>query len=281
MNFILKIFYIMILAIVVLSCTNQAQQNEWRSLYNGKDLTGWDTYLGPLYSDEKGDFDGDHVGLNNDPYDVFTVVEEDGGNVIRISGEVFGGISTMDSFENYHLQLQFKWGEAKYKPRDKDKRDSGILYHAHGKHGSQWFFWMKSQEMQVQEGDCGDYWPLSAEVDIKAKMNKDSSYTYDPSAEPLHFGSKSEVGANVKKFPDGMEKANGEWNTLDLYSFGQTSKHVVNGTLVMVLENSREIIDEKEVPLTKGKIQIQSEGAEVFYRDIKIRSIDAFPENLN
>jgi len=280
MNFIMKSFYTLIMFVLLLSCVNQSKQDEWRFLFNGTDLTGWDTYLGQLYSEEKEDFDGEHVGLNIDPYGVFTVVEEDNSNAIKISGEAFGGISTVDSFESYHFQLQFKWGEAKYKPRDKAKRDSGILYHAHGKHGTEWSFWMKSQEMQVQEGDCGDYWPLSCEVQIKAKMNADSTYTYDSNGELMHFGSKSELANNVKKFPDGMEKANGEWNTLDLYSVGQTSIHVVNGTVVMILENSHEIIDGNAVPLTKGKIQIQSEGAEVFYRDIKIRSINSLPENI-
>ena len=131
----------------------------------------------------------------------------------------------------------------------------------------------------MQEGDCGDYWGLQSEVDIKAKMNPDSTYSYDPATESLmHFGSQSTLNRNVKKYPDGMEKPNGEWNTLDLYSVGQTSMHVVNGTLVMQLENSREISDGKEVPVTGGKIQIQSEGAEVFYRDIRIRQIDQLPE---
>jgi hypothetical protein len=36
----------------------------------------------------------------------------------------------------------------------------------------------------------------------------------------------------------------------------------------------------KELPLTKGKIQIQSEGAEVFYKGIKIQSIDKLPAEL-
>jgi hypothetical protein len=94
----------------------------------------------------------------------------------------------------------------------------------------------------------------------------------------MHFGSQSTLNRNVKKYPDGMEKPNGEWNTLDLYSVGQTSLHMVNGKLVMRLENSREIKEGKDVPLTGGKIQIQSEGAEVFYRNIKIRPINTLPE---
>ena len=41
----------------------------------------------------------------------------------------------------------------------------------------------------------------------------------------------------------------------------------------MVLTNSRQLMDGKENSLTKGKIQIQSEGAEVFYREIKLKSL--------
>jgi hypothetical protein len=33
-------------------------------------------------------------------------------------------------------------------------------------------------------------------------------------------------------------------------------------------------------PLTKGKLQIQSEGSEVFYKGIKIKSLDAIPQEF-
>jgi hypothetical protein len=36
-------------------------------------------------------------------------------------------------------------------------------------------------------------------------------------------------------------------------------------------------VDGKETPLTKGKIQIQSEGAEVFYRNIAVRPMASIP----
>jgi len=52
----------------------------------------------------------------------------------------------------------------------------------------------------------------------------------------------------------------------------------VNGHVVMVLENSVEFgPDDTRVPLTRGKIQLQSEGAEVYYRNIRIRSLAALP----
>jgi len=46
----------------------------------------------------------------------------------------------------------------------------------------------------------------------------------------------------------------------------------------MVLENSRQSANGNETPLTKGKIQLQSESAEVFYRHVKIASIDRLPQ---
>jgi hypothetical protein len=45
----------------------------------------------------------------------------------------------------------------------------------------------------------------------------------------------------------------------------------------MALKNSRYRDGEKAVPMTSGKLQIQSEAAEVFYRDIEIRSIASMP----
>jgi hypothetical protein len=55
---------------------------------------------------------------------------------------------------------------------------------------------------------------------------------------------------------------------------------MVNGKVVMILYNSRQMDNGQPSPLTKGKLQIQSEGAEVFYKDIKLRAIDAIPVEL-
>tara|TARA_R110002020_G_scaffold99215_5_gene235649 strand:+ start:131 stop:1018 length:888 start_codon:yes stop_codon:yes gene_type:complete len=261
-------------------------EEQWTSLFNGKDLTGWDTYLGMPYEEgkdvwaQKQQADYNPFGLNNDPLGVFTVVEQDGAPALRISGEVLGGISTVEEYENYHLQLQFKWGEEKHEPRLDAPRDSGILYHGNDEQGTEGGFWLRSQEFQVQEGDCGDYWGVAgAQMDIRAEMTTDSIYQYNPDGILRDFGDHSYLGRHVKKLGDG-EKPNGEWNTLDLYCYAGESAHVVNGTVVMQLENSTIIVDSIEKPLTKGKIQLQTEGAEVFYRNIQIKPINKFPETL-
>lgn len=271
----------LVVILCLLSVNSAYAESHWMSLFNGKDLLSWDTYIGPPYVVNKKDFVGEPLGLNNDPTGVFTVVEEDGAPALRISGEFFGGISTKEEYQNYHLTLEFKWGDERYIPRESSKRDSGLLYHAVGPHAAGWFFWMRSIELQIQEGDCGDYWSLAGSVlDIAAKKEGDE-FVYDAKSPKLNFSHLSENGGHVKKANNTFsEKPHGQWNTIELYTVGNTSVHVVNSVPKMVLNNTRQIDNGKERPLVKGKIQLQSEGAEIFYRNIKIEKIDSIPKAL-
>lgn len=244
-------------------------------LFSGKDLAGWDTWLGSPKKGEKA------IGLNIDPDKVYTVVETDGKPAIRISGQVFGALTTTGEFENYHLKLEFKWGEKRWPPREKAVRDSGLLYHCVGPQGAQGTFWMRSQELQIQEKDCGDYWSVAgAIVDVEGERKDGKGpLVYKKGGQKFTVPSKEAGGNRIVKHPDN-EKPTGEWNTIELYTVGQTSVHLVNGKVNMILTGSRQIVDKKEVPLTKGKIQLQSEGAEVYYRNITIRTIERIPDDL-
>jgi hypothetical protein len=262
--------------LLLISCS--PGNSGWLPLFNGKDLSGWDIYLGPRYDTNLKKMDTIPIGLNKDPAKVFSVVKTGDENVIRISGENFGGISTKGEYSNYHLQLQFRWGDLKWPPRKNDRKDSGLLYHAVGPHGADGGYWMRSHEFQIEEGDCGDYWACAGAIfDIRAKKINDSTYIYNDTGDLFTFSTVSPNGRNCIKFPDG-EKPAGEWNTIDLYCFGNTSIHVINGVVNMILNNSRQTDGGKEYPLTKGKIQIQSEGSEIYYRNIKICSIDKLPD---
>ena len=269
-------------AILILILFSGCSSNNisWRPLFNGKDLTGWDTYLGPKYDSTLNKTDSIPIGLNTDPAKVFSVVKLGDENVIRISGENFGGISTTSEFENYHLQLQFRWGDLKWPPRKKEKKDSGLMYDAVGSQGADGGNWMRSHEFQIEEGDCGDYWACAGAIsDVKAKKDTSNNYIFDNTRDMITFSTASPQGRHCIKSPD-AEYPSGEWNTLDLYCFGSTSVHIVNGKVNMILNNSRQVINSKEVPLIKGKIQIQSEGSEVFYRKIRICSIDKLPTKI-
>lgn len=266
------------LVLAALTLPLHAGGDGWKSLFNGKDLTGWDTWLGRPAGQK------DVVGLNNDPKNVYTVVSADGAPAIRISGEIFGAITTKEEFENYHLRFEFKWGEKKWPPREKVVRDSGLLYHCVGPQGAQGGNWMRSQECQIQERDCGDYYSVAgAIVDVQGyRKGEDSGnptgpVIYKRGGKTYTVPSKESGGGRIIKDPDN-EKKSGEWNTIELLAVGGTAVHIVNGKMNMILTNSRQKGDGgKELPLTRGKLQFQSEGAEVFYRNFQIRPLSTLP----
>lgn len=263
-----------LLSVLLFVSASHAGDKDWTSLFNGKDFTGWDTWLGAPHGAKGKDA---IVGLNKDPKMVYTVVDADGKPAVRISGEIWGALTTKDEYENYHFKVEFKWGEKKWPPRDKTIRDSGLLYHCVGEHGAAGTFWMRSQELQIQEGDCGDYWSVAgAIVDVEG-MRKDGKgpVIYQKGGTKFTVPTK-ETGSRIVKHPDN-EKKSGEWNTIELFTVGQTSVHIVNGKVNMILTGSRQKVDGKEVPLTKGKIQLQSEGAEVYYRAMALRPIKDIP----
>lgn len=272
--------YCSLLLILFLTSSKIFLQDNRTALYNGKDLNGWDTYIGPPLDDAGKKISEIPVGLNNDPGHVFTIVDQDGEKVIRISGESWGGISTINEFADFHLRLQFKWGVLTWGQKKKKKKDSGLLYFATGKHGADYGAWMRSQEFQIEEGNSGDYWGVAGGMqNIPAVLNIDSEYVYNPSGQVYTFSENSKVGRHCKKQGDG-ENATGEWNTLDLYCHGDTSVHMINGKVMMVLYQSSQLENGHAIPLVKGKIQIQSEGAEVFYKNIIVQPLDAIPASL-
>ena len=249
-------------------------------LFNGKDLAGWDTWLGrphkltdvpALSKNEQGDY-VQPIGLNRDPRSVFSVVEVDGEPAIRISGETYGGLITRDEYEDYHLRLEFKWGTTRWPPREQAVRDSGCCYHSIGPHDESYGFWMKSFEFQIQEGDCGDFYSLAGVIADAEAVARNPG---DPKSDLIYTkGAPTAIGLTrrIIKVPDN-ERPTGQWNSIELYCLGQTSVHVVNGTANMKLTGLRHRVENRELPLTRGRIQLQSEAAEVFYRNIAIRRI--------
>jgi hypothetical protein len=276
-----KLILPLLLCAIVFGFTTIKKTDHWKQLFNGKDLSGWDTYIGPDLNDAGKPITGVPVGLNRDPKHVFTIVKDNGENVIHISGENWGAISTKKEYENYHLQLQFKWGALLWGSKKKgNRKDSGVLYHSVGKYGADYGAWMRSQEFQVEEGNCGDYWGVAGGMaDIPIIKKNDTAYVYTPNGAFTTFSQKSKQGRHCIKQGD-AENPSGQWNTLDLYCHGDTSIHVINGKVMMVLYNNRQNDNGKESPLIKGRIQVQSEGSEIYYKQIKIESIDQLPAAL-
>jgi len=176
-------------------------------------------------------------GRDRDPNHNFVV--ENG--VIHILGQDFGYIATEKEYSNYHLVVEFKWGVKQFAPRATGKRDSGILYHFSP--GAPDKVWPKSIECQVQETDCGDIWCVDG-----ASVDSPNHSAWEWNQKRIYRTAN-------------YEKPYGEWNTIEIVARGDTIEHYVNGHLV----NSG-----TKATVTHGKILLQSEGAEIYYRRVEL-----------
>lgn len=145
-----------------------------------------ETYNGGIPRNDKGEII-QPIGYNKNENNVFSVIEENGKPVLKVSGEIYGCVFTKQEFENYHLKLKVKWGTKKWTPRTQKIRDSGICYHSIGECGKDyWRAWMLSQEFQIMEGHMGDYWSIAnSAIDVRAFIPEGSMNTVAGNDQPF------------------------------------------------------------------------------------------------
>lgn len=231
-------------------------------LFNGKNLDGWYTYV-------------QNRGRNNDPKKVFTVSD----GIIRISGEEWGCITTVKEYSNYHLTVEFRWGEITFDPRIDKARDSGLLIHSIGEDGSASGIWMNSIECQIIEGGTGDFIVVGDGSDKfsitspVAEEKQGGSYVYKPQGKEvtvnegrINWYARDPAWKDTKGFrgKNDIEKPVGKWNKLEC---------IADGDKITVILNGKQVNYASGVKPASGKIQIQSEGAEIFFRKIELTNL--------
>jgi hypothetical protein len=231
-------------------------------LFNGKNLDGLYTWL----SDAK----------YEDPRKVFTV--EDG--MIHISGDGFGYICTKGRYKDFHLVVEYRWGDKAWQHRKKNARDSGIIVHSQDPDGSYSNTFMAGIEAQIIEGGTGDFIVVPGKRADKSKIpvsltaettkDRDGEVVWKkggerktlPGGRINWFGRdpdwKDEIGFRGKQ---DIESPGKEWTRLDVICEGGHVNYLVNGI------QANEGFD--AVP-SSGKILIQTEGAEVFVRRFEL-----------
>lgn len=209
-------------------------------LFDGKDLSQFDTFL-------------PSTGLNSDPVHIFRV--ENG--VVHVSGTEMGYFVTKQEYKNYYLRAEFKWGEGTFAPRAGQARDSGILFNIQGPNK----VWPRSSEFQISEGCTGDFWM----TDGAALTDKNGTRLTGPTGGGLKFDryNKGEF-KNVTGYRDPnneLEKPHGQWNVVEIVNRDGHVWQYVNGKLAN---------EGTDAFPSSGKILFQSEGAEVFFRNIRL-----------
>ena len=225
-------------------------------------------------------------GRDSDPDRVFTIVDAiDGAPAIRISGQHYGGIVTRDSFTNYRVIAEFRWGNVTWGDRKNKARDSGILFHLSGEDGNNnknmRGAWTRSLEYQILEGGTGDIWLVGGyERDQPEATSprltiavQPGARVWDPAGTPTEFklGRIAWRGIDPEWKSDlnfrgrhDVEKPHGQWNRIELVCAGGDVTYFLNGEKVNEGRNGT---------FTSGRLLFQSEGAEIFFRCIEVHPL--------
>jgi hypothetical protein len=232
-------------------------------LFNGKDLTGFTTWL--------------KASGRNDPRHVFTV--HDG--LVHASGEGMGYVATDRAYRDYHLIVEYQWG--KRTDGGKYVRNSGILLHATGPDGGANGAWMSSVECQLAQGCVGDM------IAIRGKDGQGGTIPVRLTSDVVIGPDKKprwQEGGRPRHFPPGqlwwnrhdptfkelldtrgkndVESPLGEWTRVECLCAGDRITIRVNG---------QEVNRAYDVSPAAGKILLQCEGFEIFFRRAELRPL--------
>lgn len=208
-------------------------------LLNGKDLNGFYTFI--RNSDDR----KIAPDLNKDPDRVYTLTKE---GHLRVSGQHMGYLATKKNHGNYRLVAEFRWGKKTWDGKGRG-RDAGLFFNATGEDK----LFMKSQECQLLEGATGDLCLISG-ADLTVN-GVNGAKRFD---RPGKGEWKNELGF---RGPDEVEKPLGEWNRIEIVNRNGRVKLTVNG---------RVMVDGRKADPNAGKILIQSNNAELFYRRLDL-----------
>jgi hypothetical protein len=243
-------------------------------LFDGKSLANFDSWLVDHHS--------------SDPERVFSVVDQiDGAPAIRISGQVWGGLISKEAYRDYRLVVEFRWGGVTWGARATRARDSGVLLHAQGRPGNTGKDfngpWLRSIEFQIIEGGVGDILPVAGygedgtqikpAVTTTTRKDRDGETVYDEkgtqgvfSGGRINWWGRSEDWADRLGFrgPQDVESPGFEWTRIEAVVEGGKLTYYVNGKLVNAASDAT---------FKDGRIVIQSEGAEIYFRRIELQPL--------
>ena len=154
--------------------------------------------------------------------------------VLICKGKPTGYIRTVDDYENFVLTLDWR-----FNPLTKEAGNSGVLLRMTGEDK----IWPRSIEAQLQSGNAGDFWLIDQF--------------------PMQVAPERTEGRNTRK-THFNEKPIGEWNRYEIVADHGTVVLKVNGEVL------NEGSGAEQIP---GKICLQSEGAEIQFRDIVLRPL--------
>jgi hypothetical protein len=245
----------------------------WVSLLNGRDLTGWYTML-----QKSGKGFAEKHGMVTMEEEMLHIL----GNEEGVIPAEAGYLATNQEFENVHIRLEYKWGVKRHAPRSTPKRDNGLLYALVGEDK----VWPTCVECQIEEGDVGDFFMVGTRG-VQSNhwaglfgegISPVTGWPKPSSSEAAQSGStqpQSEPSGG-RFIKDGNFELLDQWNTVEVLWQGDKAAHIVNGRTVNVATSLQQPDPQNAgrfIPLTRGKIAIEIEFAEIWFRRIEVKSL--------
>ncbi len=258
----------------------------WVSLINGRDLSGWYTML-----QKSGKGVAEQRKIVTMEEQMLHILGNDESDDPVESGYV----ATNQEFENVHIRVEYKWGMKRHAPRFTPKRDNGVLYGVVGEDK----VWPTCIECQIEEGDVGDFFLVGGVRGIQARHGNGlfgqgiNPLTGWPKAggrgapQGSAAGPGRATGSAAAPVPppepvggrmikDGDFELLDQWNTVEVIWQGDKAEHIVNGRTVNVVTNLQQPDPRNPgayIPLRRGKIAIEIEFAEIWYRRIEVKAL--------
>jgi len=244
---------LIILSFFVLTASNK--KDNWKTLFNGKDLKGWEMKIagyplgenfGNTFRVQKGILE-----VRYDKYDSFR--------------NRFGGLYYKEKFTNYRLKVEYRFtGELTPGAPSWGYRDGGVQYHC-----------QSPATMTIDQP-----FPVCLEYNLHGGNGKDDRPVGEICANGIYVtidGKRTTsycTPATVKKTFHGDQ-----WITLEIDVQGDKIKHFVNGEEILQFENPRYnpehglgknfIVDGKD-KVMEGYISLQSNSHPMDFRKIEI-----------
>ncbi len=220
-----------------------------------------------------------------DPDKVLTIAD----GVVHFTGDENGYICTKQPYKDYHLVLEYRWGEHTYGNRKTLARSSGVFLHGDEPDGAYQGQFMAGLECQIIEGGTGDFELIPGKrsdgsripVSITVEMAEHRDYAGQPvwkkggkrvtlsdqNGYRVSWFNHDPKWENVVGYrpKNDLASPGKEWTRLDIICDGSHVQYYVNGVL------ANEAFD---VAPSSGKISVQCEGAEVDFRRFELHPLE-------
>lgn len=184
-------------------------------------------------------FDGWFRYLRNNQGNVDETWKIKPNGILECAGKPAGYIRTTKAYKNYKFHVEYRWPS---KPGN-----NGVLVHMVGEDQ----VWPKSLECQGGYQNQGDFWEIGGWEFNEHKI-----------------AGHRVRGRRILKYGEHNEKEPGQWNVYEIWCVGDTVRPYVNGKLMN---------EATGCVVTEGRICLQSEGAQIEFRNIYVEHAEELP----